>query len=677
MAFDFSTLVTDRTEADVARVEELADKIQADEATSAELAEWNSLTMKGTYNYTDLNRVGKALVNLAGLLNGCGYTCQNTPKTDWAEEDCPTPDQMDAYLGEIARIRAVLAMPKDTPGVPSDIETLTVEKANDIERILQVLEQVISAMSAVFLRSAQPLLYCGFVMYPNSLHALKPGEAEVGYVSLGDSIAAGHTINADWGKNYGEGSQYGKNGNTETAVVPGCYTDIISKELKSVYGDHAFLKSFARSGDTVEDLMNKLTHETVREAIKKADLVTICIGANDVLQPAMSRLDEYINTGSLANAEATIEANMARLASDTADNSYKALFDRLNEINPDAKYVFTTVYNPYKYLYLDEGHSGFFGPLLATIPQMNIDVDKIIEDTFLGGTDLSYYDITKFQWVSIELELDLDGIIKDGLLATPIVQQLFDRVNNLGAWSERYVTRLNEVLRNKIAAYQTTNPNFFVVDTKAAFDLFPDRTDSNADVDYSDLVSVEYTRTYNTEKMDWGALYRDGYGDNVAQYWGDLAWKYLSFSNALPSLNVWDYVSFNLEGFAADLVDQIVNKVIVPDVDPHPEHHGHEVMKRVFTNAFGFVKYDAAGGICNPGNVVTSGEKAGDPNPWKRNHIFEGWYADAAHTQVWDSSRADLTDPATPLTLSALVNGNIIVDKPTKTTTLYAKWFSI
>ena len=673
MAFDFSTLVTDRTEADVARVEELADKIQADEATSAELAEWNSLTMKGTYNYTDLNRVGKALVSLAGLLNGCGYTFQNTPKTDWAEEDCPTPDQMDAYLGEIARIRAVLAMPKDTPGVPADIETLTVEKANDIERILQVLEQVIPAMSAVFLRSAQPLLYCGFVMYPNSLHALKPGEAEVGYVSLGDSIAAGHTINADWGKNYGEGSQYGKNGNTETAVVPGCYTDIISKELKSVYGDHAFLKSFARSGDTVEDLMNKLTHETVREAIKKADLVTICIGANDVLQPAMSRLDEYIDTGSLANAEAVIEANMTRLASDAETNSYRGLFDRLAGINPDAKFVFTTIYNPYKYLYLEGGHHGFFGPLLQMIPTMEIDVDEIIEDLF-NIDDLGYYDVLEQEWVSIELKADIDSLIKGGLLATPIVQKLFDRVNGLSAWSEDRVNRLNEVLRGKITEYQAINPNFHLVDTKAAFDLFPDKTDSNADVDYSDLVNVEFTATYDTAKMDWGALWP---GSNAETFWWDLSWKHLSFENALPSTNVWDYVSFDLNSFAEELTALVIEKVILPNVDPHPEHHGHEVMKRVFTNAFGFVKYDAAGGLCNRGNVVTSGEKAGDPNPWKRNHIFEGWYADAAHTQVWDSSRADLTDPATPLTLSALVNGNIIVDKPTKTTTLYAKWFAI
>ena len=498
----------------------------------------------------------------------------------------------------------------------------------------------------------------------------------VGYVSLGDSIAAGHTINAEWETDYGKGSQYGKNGNTETAIVPGCYTDIIGKELVSVYGDHAFVKSFAQSGNTVTDLMDKLTHTTVREAIGKAKLVTICIGANDVLIPAVNDLTEYINTGSLANAEAVIEANLTRLASDTAANSYKALFDRLNEINPDAKYVFTTVYNPYKYLYLDEGHSGFFGPLLATIPQMNIDVDKIIEDTFLGGTDLSYFDLSKFKWVSIELELDLDGIIKDGLLATPIVQQLFDRVNNLGAWSERYVTRLNEVLRSKIAEYQSISPNFHLVDTKAAFDLFPDRTDSNADVDYSDLVNVEFTRTFDTMKMDWGALWRSGYGDNVAQYWGDLAWKYLSFSNALPSLNVWDYVSFNLEGFAADLVDQIVNKVIVPDVDPHPEHRGHEVMKRVFTNALGLVAYETNGGSHSPGEVVSAGQKPVCDVPTSAFYTFAGWYTDADLTQPLVMEDVIFTDTLDSFALADLVTGNTVLEKPMQATRLYAKWLT-
>lgn len=397
------------------------------------------------------------------------------------------------------------------------------------------------------------------------------------YVSLGDSIAAGHTINAEWATDYGEGSQYGKNGNTTTAIVPGCYTDLIRKSLAEEHSEkRATAVSFARSGDTVADLMEKLSHERVRSAIKDANLVTICIGANDVLQPAFSHLEEYISTGSLAGAEAVIASNMATLSSDSAATSYTSLLNKLAEINPYAKYVFTTIYNPYKYLYLEEGHNGFFGPLLNTIPQMNLDIDKYIEDMFFGGTDLSYWDILKGKWVAIELDIDLDALIKDGLLSVPIVQQLFDRVNGLSAWAEKYVTQLNTIIRDKVNGYQ--NPNFVVAETKALFDTYPDRPEPG-DVHYNDLVSVEFTRGFDVSQADWGALWR---GSNASDFWWNLAWKYLSFKNAAPSLNVWDYVSFDMNGFAADLVAQVIEKVITPDVDPHPEADGHKVLKQSF-----------------------------------------------------------------------------------------------
>lgn len=405
------------------------------------------------------------------------------------------------------------------------------------------------------------------------------------YVSLGDSIAAGHSINNDWNKKYGEGSQYGVNGNTKTAIVPGCYTDLIHKDLISTLGGNVNLTSFARSGDRVDDLIGKLDHDRVRNAVSKADYVTVCIGANDILEPAFSHLEEYINVGSLANAEAVIEQNFAALNDDNNPYSYWALFNKLSAINPNAKIVFTTIYNPYKYLWLDEGANGFFAPMLSFIPEMNIDVDEVIENMFTGGNNLVYYDISKWEWVSIDIELDLDSIIKEGLLKTPIFRQLFDRVNGVSNWAERYVTRLNELLRNKINAYKAVNPNFSIAETKAAFDTYPDRTGAG-DVHYNDLVNVEYTRGYNTATMNWPALWYEDYNNNAAAFWTDLAWRHLHWSNGFPSWNVADYVSFDLNGFAADLAERVVTKVIIPDVDPHPEEHGHRVLKGTFENAF-------------------------------------------------------------------------------------------
>lgn len=377
------------------------------------------------------------------------------------------------------------------------------------------------------------------------------------YVSLGDSIAAGHTINDRWEKDYGEGSQYGKNGNMETAIVPGSYTELIRDDLRDMLGGNVAVTSFARSGDTVADLMEKLNHDVVRNAIAKANYVTICIGANDVLQPAMSRLEDYIKAGNSAlnNMTAAVDAKLAVLADDNNANSYMALFAKLSAINPNAKYVFTTIYNPYKYLWIDEGNNGFFAPLLNTIPDITI------------------------------LGFDVDNIIKDQLLKADMVEMLYDRVNGLPSWAETNVTKLNTVLRNKITAYGKSN--FMLADTKALFEVFPDRPVS-APKHYNDLVSVEYTSGYDTAKMDWGRLWE---GSNAAEFWLDLATEYVGFNGV------------DIDGLANDLIGQIVDKVIVPDVDPHPEEYGHYVLKRSFEDVLEIqaldrhtITYNANGG---------------------------------------------------------------------------------
>lgn len=360
------------------------------------------------------------------------------------------------------------------------------------------------------------------------------------YVSLGDSIAAGHSINAEWAANYGEGSQYGKNGNAQTAIVPGCYTALIRDELPNRANGRTVATSFARSGDTVADLMAKLSHAPVVAALSRAGLVTVCIGANDILKTAMAHLGDYILTGDLSAIEAEVEANLARLADDSDASSYKALIDRLTELAPTARIVFTTVYNPYKYLWIQEGHHGFFGPLMDAVPDME-----------LGG-------------------VDFDSFIKDSLLGTPIVQQLFDRVNGLGDWTEAYVSRLNAVLEAKVSAH--ANENASVAPTKALFDCVPDRPVS-APYHYNDLVNVEYTRGYDYTQMDWGRMYDGG---TPLSYWTGM------FSSH----------GLDITAIAADVVGDVVDKVVVPDVDPHPESRGHYMMFRAFEDALGWQALD-------------------------------------------------------------------------------------
>lgn len=430
------------------------------------------------------------------------------------------------------------------------------------------------------------------------------------YVSLGDSIAAGHFINSAWGKTpynpeigyyAGTKSQYRETldgqtePNKETTIVAGSYTDLIRNKLASIYGKVS-AKSFAHSGDTVADLIGKIESNNMDnplvDELAKANIVTVCIGANDVLQDAMEGLEYYISTGDLSTIQSDINKNMAVLNDDSDSNSYMSLFNKLtDEINPNAQYIFTTVYNPYKYLHLDEDNKGFFEPLLKWIPRMNIDVDEIIEEKFLGGKDLAYPSISLegITWTSIELDLALDEYIKDYLLDAPVPRILFERVNPISEFTEKCVSKLNEILRNKVLAKKVSYPKFCIAETKALFDTYPDRPTS-ASVHYNDLVHVAFTRGYDTALMDWGALWRD-YGsgtmeEKAGRYWTELALKYLSFKNPDNfSLDVWDYVNFDINGFAEELGNQILYKVIVPNVDPHPTERGHEVLKQSFETA--------------------------------------------------------------------------------------------
>lgn len=64
-------MVTDRTSADVSRVEELAAKGWSG-MTTVEQTEW-AAGMKGAYNHTDLNRVTAAMDYINEQLVGYGY----------------------------------------------------------------------------------------------------------------------------------------------------------------------------------------------------------------------------------------------------------------------------------------------------------------------------------------------------------------------------------------------------------------------------------------------------------------------------------------------------------------------------------------------------------------------------------------------------------------------------
>ena len=152
-------LITDRTQADV----DYAARLNAagwDGMTADERTAW-TLGLKGTYDYTDLNRVGNAVAYVAGRLTGAGYALNVNPKIDWTEDDTQRAADMASYLADISAIRNALIVPPAIPEVPDDMEGLTYEEANDIERILLAVDALITNMINAYFYSNE--IVCGEV----------------------------------------------------------------------------------------------------------------------------------------------------------------------------------------------------------------------------------------------------------------------------------------------------------------------------------------------------------------------------------------------------------------------------------------------------------------------------------------------------------------------------------
>ena len=90
-----------------------------------------TLSTKGAYNYSDLNRVERAVAEISDLA-GLGLVT----KTDWKMWDIPTASEMSRYLGNIASVRALIADDANVPVTPTSMSNLTYNEANNIELIL-------------------------------------------------------------------------------------------------------------------------------------------------------------------------------------------------------------------------------------------------------------------------------------------------------------------------------------------------------------------------------------------------------------------------------------------------------------------------------------------------------------------------------------------------------------
>ena len=178
----------------------------------------------------------------------------------------------------------------------------------------------------------------------------------VNYVSLGDSIAAGYGLS-------GYDASYQLDG---SVFVEDSYAKKFADYLKTKYST-VNASSFGVSGDTVSDLINKVTntanpdYSDLQVAVASADIITICIGANNILGPAKDDLGNQIQEGLFANVgSSNVEMQLNYVSTEQAmddgliqiGSQLGDLIDEIRNVNAGAKIIFLDVYNPY-YNFMD------------------------------------------------------------------------------------------------------------------------------------------------------------------------------------------------------------------------------------------------------------------------------------------------------------------------------------
>ncbi len=109
-----------------------------------------------------MNRVENAVKSISERLVENGYL--STPlstKTDWSGLSVPTRADMERYLGNVATLRGLVPIYPTTPAAPTISQRFNYERANDIEKILLDLDDIITKIPHSWHRAGE--LYSGEV----------------------------------------------------------------------------------------------------------------------------------------------------------------------------------------------------------------------------------------------------------------------------------------------------------------------------------------------------------------------------------------------------------------------------------------------------------------------------------------------------------------------------------
>ena len=284
-----------------------------------------------------------------GVVSRTGSTYVYTPDKDYNGADSFTVTASDGEASTLATVGVTVAPANDAPVAVNDVAT---GKAGTTVRVYALANDtdVDTALGLLTILTFTPVSgititkgidYFDIAADASGVYtfqySISDGMAisnlasititfsgDIVYVALGDSIPDGYYNTSLW--NYLSGGtdsySYIEQFRDQLGILPANYYD------KSV------------SGYNTIDVRNQLGDAVIQGLIAKADVITLCVGGNEIMDAAprtLSGLDKYnINW---------VAADQGR---DAFEASWIGIVDGIEALNPDVTLIVMTVYNPYR-----------------------------------------------------------------------------------------------------------------------------------------------------------------------------------------------------------------------------------------------------------------------------------------------------------------------------------------
>lgn len=136
-------LITDRTQADLDALKQLL-ATPVSQWTAEQYDEFLRSRDRGAYNYTDINRVVTAENYLRDQLETLGYyVSYNAQKNSWKMGDNFIENDTEIYVNNVHNFRKAFEKMIDLPEAPADLVDFDFVEANNIEKILVLVDGLI------------------------------------------------------------------------------------------------------------------------------------------------------------------------------------------------------------------------------------------------------------------------------------------------------------------------------------------------------------------------------------------------------------------------------------------------------------------------------------------------------------------------------------------------------